>query len=144
MGVLNYNKVFLAGRLTNEPELKQTQDGTPVASFGLAVNRIVPKGSEKVTDFFTCRAWRTTGQNIARFFHKGNSIFISGTLNCDKYTDTSGIKRTEYRIVVDEFRFVDGMSAMDGTTGGNNVSNVNNDASSNSELPQNFGDDLPF
>ena len=56
MANFNFNKVILGGRLTAEPELKQTPNGTPVVSFSVAVNRRVAKGAEQKTDFINCVA----------------------------------------------------------------------------------------
>ena len=73
MANFNFNKVILGGRLTVEPELKQTTSGIPVISFSVAVNRRVAKNTEQKADFINCRAWRERAEFISRYFHKGRS-----------------------------------------------------------------------
>ena len=69
MANFNFNTVILGGRLTAEPELKQTQSGIAVTSFTVAVNR-GGKSDEQKTDFITCNAWRQTAEFISNYFHK--------------------------------------------------------------------------
>ena len=101
MANFNFNRVILGGRLTSEPELKQTTTGIPVLSFSVAVSRRAAKGQEKVTDFINCRAWRERAELIARYFHKGSSICIMGSLQQNNWTDQQGVKRTTYEVLVD-------------------------------------------
>lgn len=112
MANFNFNKVILGGRLTAEPELKQTSSGTPVTTFSIAVNRRFAKqGEQRQTDFINCTAWRSTAEFISRYFHKGSSIFVVGTLNQNSWTDAqSGQKRSTYEVTVDEANFVDSAS----------------------------------
>ena len=107
MANFNFNKVILGGRLTAEPELKQTQSGIPVVSFSVAINRRVAKNAEQKADFINCRAWRERAEFLARYFHKGSSISIVGTLQQNNWTDQQGVKRTSYEVVADEINFVD-------------------------------------
>lgn len=66
------NKIILMGRLTRDPELRQTQSGTKVASFSLAVDRdFVVLACKRETDFIDCVAWRGTGEPAAEYFTKG-------------------------------------------------------------------------
>ena len=66
------NKIILMGRLTRDPELRQTQSGTKVASFSLAVDRdFVVLACKRETDFIDCVAWRGTGESAAEYFTKG-------------------------------------------------------------------------
>ncbi len=107
MANFNFNKVILGGRLTAEPELKQTTNGTPVVSFSVAVNRRFTKDAESKADFIRCRAWRATAEFVSRYFHKGSSICIVGSLQQNDWTDQQGTKHYGYEVVVDEVSFVD-------------------------------------
>ena len=118
MANFNFNRVIIGGRMTAEPELKQTTSGIPVLSFSVAVNRRAAKGQEKVADFINCRAWRERAELIARYFHKGSSICVVGTLQQNNWTDQQGVKRTTYEVVVDEVNFVDSASESRTTAGG--------------------------
>ena len=121
MANLNLNKVVLAGRLTAEPELKQTQSGISVLSFTIAVNRRYVKSSDgqqaqQQTDFINLVAWRQTAEFISRFFHKGSSICVTGSIQVRPWQDQQGQKRYSTEVVVDEAMFVD--SKGESATGG--------------------------
>lgn len=107
MSNLNLNKVILGGRLTADPELKSTQSGVSVLSFYLAINRKVGKDKEQQTDFITCQAWRQTAEFINRYFKKGSSICIVGSIQVRSWEDQNGQKRYATEVVVDEAMFVD-------------------------------------
>lgn len=97
------NSVKLSGRLTRDPELKQTQAGVPVASFGLAVDR---KFNRDEADFIPITAWRKTAEFVAKYFHKGQRVIISeGRIRVTPFTDRDGNKRTRFEVVADEVEF---------------------------------------
>ena len=100
----NFNKVIIGGRLTADPELKQTQGGLSVVSFNIAVNRKAKQGE---TDFFNVTAWRQTADFVARYFKKGSSICIVGSLQNSSWTNQNGQKQYRTDIVADEVMFVD-------------------------------------
>ena len=111
MANFNFNKVMLGGRLTADPELKQTPNGIPVATIRMAVNRrFASKESpqqQQEADFFNVTAWRSTAEFVARYFKKGSSIFVVGTIQNRTWTDQQGQKRYMTDIVADEIQFVD-------------------------------------
>lgn len=107
MANFNLNKVIIGGRLTSEPELKTTQSGISVISFGVAVNRKTKPGANQETDFFNVTAWRQTAEFISRYFHKGSSICIVGSLQNSSWQDQKGEKHYRTDIVADEVMFVD-------------------------------------
>ena len=97
------NSVKLSGRLTRDPELKQTPSGVPVASFALAVDR---KFNRDEADFIPITAWRKTAEFVAKYFHKGQRVIISeGRIRVTPYTDRDGNKRTRFEVVADEVEF---------------------------------------
>ena len=116
MANFNLNKVMLGGRLTADPELKQTQNGIQVASFSIAVNRRVRSNDNQQpnADFFNVTAWRATAEFVSRYFRKGSSIFVVGTLQNRSWTDQQGIKRYTTDIIADEIHFVDSRSESQG------------------------------
>lgn len=107
MANFNLNKVILGGRLTADPELKQTPQGVSVTSFSVAVNR---RGKEQQTDFINCVAWRQTAEIICRFFRKGSSICIVGNIQVRTWNDNNGNKRYATEVIADEVNFVDSKS----------------------------------
>ena len=110
------NQIFLMGRLTRDPELRYTQNQTPVASFTLAVDRDFTgkDGGEKQTDFIDCVAWRSTGEFANKYFSKGRMAIVSGRLQLRDWTDKEGNKRRSAEVVVDSMYFGD--SKKDGST----------------------------
>lgn len=99
------NKVCLTGRLTSEVELKQTQNGTSVCSFTIAVNRPSVK---ETTDFINCVAWRHNAEFITKYFDKGQMIAVVGVLTSRKFQDQTGKNRVAFEVVVDEADFCGG------------------------------------
>lgn len=108
---LMMNKVTLAGRLTDTPELKTTTSGLSVTSFTLAIDR---RQKEKACDFISCVAWRGTAEFIAKYFTKGQAIAITGSIQTRKWQDKDGATKYGTDVVVDEAYFVE--SKKDGTT----------------------------
>ena len=104
------NHIAIMGRLTRDPELRRTESGVAVANFTLAVDRDYSKGSEKETDFIDCVAWGNTAEFISKYFKKGASIFVFGTLHNRSWTDQNGQKRYATEVVADEAMFVESKS----------------------------------
>ena len=117
MANFNLNKVILGGRLTADPELKQTPNGIPVVSFSIAVNRRFQskENAQQQTDFFNVTAWRATAEFVSRYFRKGSSICVIGSIQNRSWTDQQGAKRYATDIIADEIQFVD--SRGEGSTG---------------------------
>lgn len=106
MANLNFNKVIIGGRMTADAELKTTQSGLSVATFTVAVNRPGKAGEEQKADFFTVTAWRQTAEFISRYFHKGSSIFVEGSLQTRSW-EKDGQKHYATEILCDKAYFVD-------------------------------------
>jgi len=109
----SFNKVILMGRLTHTPELKQTQGGKSVTSFGLAVDRsYVKEGEERQTDFFTVVAWRQTAEFICRYFEKGSAILVCGELQTRTF-EQNGQRRTVVEVMASEVSFCETKKAQE-------------------------------
>jgi single-strand DNA-binding protein len=112
MSSLNLNKVVLCGRLTADPELKQTQSGIGVVTFTLAVNRRFQSRSAdqqqaQQADFISVVAWRQTAEFISKYFKKGSALCVTGSLQTRTWQDQQGNRRYATEVVVDEAMFVD-------------------------------------
>lgn len=92
------NVTSSVGRLTHDPELKQTPNGVPVCSFTLAVKR--PKVKD-TTDFINYVAWRQSAEYLCKYGKKGGTVAVTGVLTTRSYEDKNGQKRTAYEILVD-------------------------------------------
>ena len=150
----NLNKVILGGRLTSDPELKTTSSDIPVTSFSIAVNRRFQTKTQdsqqsQQADFINCTAWRNTAEFITRYFHRGSSICVTGSIQTRSWTDQQGQKRYSTDVVVDEAYFVDSKGE-GGSVGGYSPDAYGAPAytSGNASAPKfeeiSDDDDLPF
>lgn len=152
MSCLNLNKVVLAGRLTADPELKQTTTGISVTSFTLAVNRKYAKDQEQQqTDFISVVAWRQTAEFISRYFKKGSALCITGAIQTRSWQDQQGQKRYATEVIADEAMFVDSKSDNQPAANGSYIPGTTGyvpDAYAPAAAPKfeeiNPDDDLPF
>lgn len=103
------NKVILSGRLTADPELRQTQSGVASCRFTVAVNsRYADKSTgERQADFISCTAWKQTAEFVSRYFNKGKMIAVEGTLRTGSYQDRNHPDVTHYttEVFVDNVEF---------------------------------------
>jgi single stranded DNA-binding protein len=92
-GTKAMNKITIIGNLTKNPELRSTQDGTPVCGFTVAVNRTKTKNNpDPGADFFNVNAWRGLGENCARYLEKGRKVCVVGRVSLrtwEKRTSTA-------------------------------------------------------
>ena len=100
------NYVGLLGRLTRDPELKQTSSGKSYCRFSLAVKKEFVKDG---VDFINCVAWDKRAEFIANYFTKGQRILVQGRINVGSY-EVNGEKRNSFDIVVDRAEFIESQS----------------------------------
>lgn len=110
------NKVILIGRLTANPELKQTQSGVAVTSFTIAVDRKVTKDGKKEADFINISAWRQTAEFICKYFLKGSPIIICGSLQTRSWKDADGKTRYITEVLASEASFAESKKASENTS----------------------------
>jgi single-strand DNA-binding protein len=99
------NTVTLVGNITDDPELRFTPSGLPVANFTVAVNRRVPKDGgweDKLEGFFRCSCWRDMAENVAESLQKGSRVMVVGRLQQRSWEDQDGNKRSTVEVQVDE------------------------------------------
>ena len=115
-----FNKVIVMGRLTVDPELRQTAGGIPVTSFSIAVNRaFVSKSTgERQVDFLDIVAWRQTAEFVCRYFTKGRPILIEGSIQTRSYVDKNGNNRRAWEIIAESAFFADSRPSGEGGGGG--------------------------
>lgn len=100
------NLVILKGRLSKDVELKTTTNGTPVASFSVAVNRrFVKEGEERQADFFNVTAWNKLGEFASKYFSKGQEIYIQGRLENRTWDDENGMKHYATDVIAEQIEF---------------------------------------
>ena len=104
---MNYNRIILVGRLTRDPELRATPDGTSVVRFAIAVNRPVRPGAEEQVDYFDIVAFRQLADTVANYVTKGRLVLVEGKLQTRSYTDREGNRRKAYEVIADTVRFLE-------------------------------------
>lgn len=100
------NVVTLAGRLTKDPDVRNTNSGKTVAQFTLAVDRAFkgPNG-EKEADFINIVAWNKTAELVGKYFHKGSFCMVSGRIQVRSYDANDGTKKWVTEVVADRVEF---------------------------------------
>ena len=99
------NCAVIMGRLTADPELRQTPSGVAVTRFTVAVDRgYVKAGEERKADFITVVAWRQTAEFVTRYFSKGSMIAVQGAIQTGSY-EKDGVKRSTFEIIADNVSF---------------------------------------
>lgn len=152
------NKVVLVGRLTKDPELRNTNSGLPVTSFTVAINRTFKnKEGNYDTDFLNVSIFGKQAENVSKYCSKGSQVGVEGRIQTRSYDAEDGSKRYVTEIIADSVEFL-------GSKKDNSNSNDYIDAPSETpvdvpneiEIPKedpfkNFGsevvlsdDDLPF
>lgn len=146
------NKVILLGRLTRDPEMKNTTTGKAVTRFSLAVDRrFKNKDGQKEADFINIVVWDKQAEFAAQYLNKGSQISVSGRLQVSSYDGQDGQRRYMTEVVADEINFVS--SGQKGSTAGFQQASAPQSANNNNMsvmgLDEDFhlmadDDDIPF
>ena len=112
------NHIVIMGRLTRDPELRRTQNGTAVTTITVAVDRDYQSrdSQEKQTDFIDVVAWRQTAEFVSKYFTKGRMIVVEGSLQSRKWQDKNGQNRVSWEVQANNVYFGD--SKRDSQSGG--------------------------
>ena len=126
------NKVILIGRLTRDPDVKNTTSGKTVASFTLAVDRrFKNKDGQKEADFVPIVVWGKQAEIVQQYLSKGSQIGISGRLQVRSYDDKEGQRRYATEVIAEEVNFI-----------GGNKNHGNNQSHAAEGPPLNLDDDF--
>src|SRR5437588_12697077 len=104
------NKVLLIGNLGKDPEMKYTQQGTPVTTFSMAVSRSwkSPDGQVKdETEWFRIVAWQKLAEQCNEYLHKGSKVYIEGRLQTREWQGQDGQPRQITEVVAHEMLILD-------------------------------------
>lgn len=116
----NINRVFLAGNLTRDPQVRFLANEQAVANFGVAINRRF-KGSDgsqkEETTFVDVEAWGRQAELVGQYLTKGRGCFIEGRLKLDTWEDKEGKKQSKLRVVADNVQFLDSRPRQGGASG---------------------------
>ena len=134
------NKVILMGRLTADPELRQTTSGIAMCRFSIAIDRPYRSkdGGDRQTDFINVVTWRQSAEFVSRYFSKGKMIIVEGSLRNNNYTDQNGVKHYSIDVQADNVTFGESKSASAGGTSTpiGDVRNFEKPASAAGQAPQ--------
>ena len=100
------NKCVFIGNLTRDPELRETQSGTAVCKFTIAVGRKKVVEGQPSADFIDVVAWRTLGENCDKYLKKGNKIAVCGSLQTRTYTNDEGKNVKVSEVIAEEVEFL--------------------------------------
>lgn len=101
-----FSRVVLVGNLGRDPEMRYSQNGTPVTTFSLAVNRRRrdQEGQyQDETSWFRVTLFRFQAENANEWLRKGNKVLVEGQLQVRQYTDSNGVERTSVDVLADSF-----------------------------------------
>lgn len=119
---MNFNKVFILGNLTRDPELRQTQGGQSVCSFGVATNSFFTDKSgqkQKRAEFHNVVLWGRQAEIASQFLKKGGLVFIEGRLQTRTWQDQQGQTRRTTEIIGERMQLGPrGISSSGGALGG--------------------------
>jgi single-strand DNA-binding protein len=105
----NFNRVYLIGNLTKDPELRYTPQGIAVVNLRLAVNRKFKNKNQELkeeTCFVTAVAWSRQAETCNQYLHKGSSVFVEGRLQSRSWEDNAGQKRSVIDVRADRVQFL--------------------------------------
>lgn len=125
LGSCAINKVLLMGRLTHDPEMRQSQSGVMSCRFSVAIDRpqssqAAQNGQERVTDFINCTAFNKTAEFVSKYFSKGKMILVEGSLRTGSYNDKNhpDVKHFTTDVWVDNVSFGETKAASGGASSG--------------------------
>ena len=105
------NKVILIGRLTRDPELRHTPQGTAVCQITVAVNRPGSQSGQQDADFINVSVWGVQAENVARYMAKGRQIAVEGRIQTRNYDDKDGKRVYVTEVIATNVQFLDSKSA---------------------------------
>ena len=140
------NEVILMGRLTRDPDVRMTQNGTTAANFALACERdYAPQGQDRETDFFDIVAFRNTADFVGQYFAKGQLVAVKGRLQQRDWTDKQGNKRRTTEILADRCYFAEKRQDRDASDAGfQKMSDSTPVPFAEPDMQMELGDELPF
>ena len=130
------NKVIIMGRLTRDPEISSSTNGTTFARYSVAVDRRFKREGDPDADFFNCTSFGKQAEFVERYLKKGTKVVVTGRLQNNNYTNKDGSKVYSVQIMVEDVEFAESKKA-DGSE---------NTASSDDflNLPEGLVEELPF
>ena len=123
------NKVMLIGNVGQDPELRYTPDGNPVANFSIAVNRRRRVGDEykDETEWFNIVCFSRTAENVNQYLTKGQKVYVEGRFQSSEYVGQDGNQRKSFEVIANEVTFLSTKNEAD---------SINQNAAQSTEKPE--------
>ena len=123
------NKVMLIGDVGQDPELRYTPDGNPVANFSIAVNRRRRVGDEykDETEWFNIVCFSRTAENVNQYLTKGQKVYVEGRFQSSEYVGQDGNQRKSFEVIANEVTFLSTKNEAD---------SINQNAAQSTEKPE--------
>ena len=123
------NKVMLIGNVGQDPELRYTPDGNPVANFSIAVNRRRRVGEEykDETEWFNIVCFSRTAENVNQYLTKGQKVYVEGRFQSSEYVGQDGNQRKSFEVIANEVTFLSTKNEAD---------SINQNAAQSTEKPE--------
>lgn len=141
----SFNKVYLMGNLTRDPEVRTTPSGLKIAKLGMAVNRRYrtrDNETKEETTFVDIDAFGAQAETLERYCEKGSPLFVEGRLRLDQWQTSSGDNRSKLTVVLENFQFMGG--GRSGSTEGGSGQSDDSGSSSSQGGSLEGDDDVPF
>ena len=141
----SFNKVILLGNLTRDPEMRYTPSGTPIASFGLAVNRRYRQGDEQKEEvcFVDISAFGRQAELAGEYLSKGRMVLIEGRLQFRSWEDQSGQRRSKLDVIAERVNFMP-RASQDGGSSRQSAGAGAPPPYRDDDIPPPQDDDIPF
>ena len=101
------NRAIIVGRITKDPILRKTPNGTSVVSFAIACNRRIKQEGQPEADFINCKAWNKTADVICQYISKGHLLGVEGRIQTRSYDDKDGKRVYVTEVVADGVQFLE-------------------------------------
>jgi len=105
----SFNRVYLMGNLTKDPELRYTPQGVAVANLRLAVNRRFKNKNGELKEevcFITAVVWNKQAETCNQYLHKGSPLFVEGRLQSRSWEDNAGVKKSVIEVRAERVQFL--------------------------------------
>lgn len=105
------NRVILIGRLTRDPELRHTTNGTATCNITVAVDRMPDQNGQRTADFISVVTWNRQAENIAKYLTKGRLVAVEGRIQTRNYEDKDGKRVYVTEVVASNVQFLESKSS---------------------------------
>ena len=140
------NKVMLIGNVGQDPELRYTPDGNPVANFSIAVNRRRRVGDEykDETEWFNIVCFSRTAENVNQYLTKGQKVYVEGRFQSSEYVGQDGNQRKSFEVIANEVTFLSTRSEAESASQNNLQSNEKSETTAIETETEDEDKDLPW